>query len=692
MDLLSYKGYSLSTVDVGNKLNEEDKKYFEDNYVKGKYKNQWNVTPMPKVKDIAKWKTERSSFASEKKERPSLPIASHPMGGFNGLAAGTRVMWLGHATCLIEMNGIYILTDPVFGNVAKVKKRQVPNPLSINELPALDVILISHGHYDHFDSVSLKAISKRFGKKLLYLIPAGCRNKVPKECSEVIEMNWWRKLKMAGAGFTFVPAQHWYRRSAGDVNQSVWGGWVIEGPRSIYFSGDTGYFSGFSLFEKVFGSFDLAILPIGAYEPRWLMSLQHMSPNQSLDAFANLKAKHFLGMHWGTYDLSDEPLDHGPRVLRELVEGRKLEKDCFHVLSHGGSIGFINDDVLERYSYDEVITDTLRIPGTIFEEASDDDMRKALTVFRLFSAKAGDVIINQGDPGDHLMYTLKGKVEVLRDGVSLVTYGPGKVIGEMALYTKEPRLATVRALTVAEFLLLNADDFKRLRCAENGVAWSLEKLIIGKLAKRLRDVNNDLKREIKNRMPGEMKTYQSLFDKIKSLLTSTPKQELINRLNATAVLRESCLLDEESDEVLSSLDTILRPVKLDAGFYLCRQGKKGEAMYFIVDGSVDIFVTLKGQHGSSKKYKVANLKSGSAVGMIALIDRQGRTADCVTSTETTVLTLDRPTWFRLFEQNDRVGSAMRIAVTKLICTQLVQCDMQLVTSIQSKMNKTRGSA
>lgn len=683
MDLLKHKDFSLTTIDVENKLCEEDIKYFENNYVEGKYENQWDVTPMPKAKDIAQWKMKRSSFPEKKKQRPILPVSPCPMGGFNELTTGARVMWLGHATFLIEINGIYILTDPVFGTVAKIKKRQAVNPLSIDDLPALDVLLITHGHYDHLDASSLKALAKRFGKNILYLIPDGCRNFVPKECSRVIEMNWWQKLELAGVGFTLVPVQHWHRRSVGDVNQSLWGGWVIEGSRRIFFCGDSGYFNGFSLFGKVFGDFDLAIMPIGAYEPRWLMSPQHMSPDQSMDAFADLKAKHFLGMHWGTYDLSDEPLDHGPYVLQKLIKERKLDPNRFHVLSHGGSIGFDVDDVVEMYSYDEAMTDTLRIPGTIFDEASDADIRNALPAFSLFTVDAGEVIINQDDIADHMMYTMKGEVEVFRDGVLLDTYGPGNIIGEMALYTGGKRSATVRALTDTEFLVLNIDDFKKLRCTENGVLWSIERLIIGKLSKRLRSVNNDLAKELENYATGKADCHQSLFDKIKSLLASAPKQEKIDKLNTTEALKATGLFDDEPDEIITSLGTNLRPEKFEAGFYLCRQGEKGEAMYFIVDGTVDVFVTLENKKGKNEKHMVAHLSPGTAIGVFALIDRQDRSADCVMSTETTVLTLDRTTWFRLYAQNNRVGSAMRIALIKLLSTQLVQTNKEFITAVKS---------
>jgi L-ascorbate metabolism protein UlaG (beta-lactamase superfamily) len=135
-----------------------------------------------------------------------------------------------------------------------------------------------------------------------------------------------------------VPAQHWHQRGPFDTNRGLWGGYVLEGTHRVFHSGDTGYFGGFGAIGRVFGGIDAACLPLGAYEPRWFMGAQHMSPEDSLRAYHDLSATHFVGMHWGAFDLSNEPLDGGPRLLAELVASEALPEERFHVLGPGGSV------------------------------------------------------------------------------------------------------------------------------------------------------------------------------------------------------------------------------------------------------------------------------------------------------------------------------------------------------------------
>jgi L-ascorbate metabolism protein UlaG (beta-lactamase superfamily) len=152
-----------------------------------------------------------------------------------------------------------------------------------------------------------------------------------------------------------VPAHHWHRRGAFDLNKALWGGFVLSGTHRIYHSGDTGHFGGFELIGRVFAGIDAACLPLGAYEPRWFMQTQHMSPEQSLDALEALAARHFVGMHWGAYDLSDEPLTAGPELAYAEAEKRKLSDDRLHILHPGGSValhgaaGATRAEVMHRY-------------------------------------------------------------------------------------------------------------------------------------------------------------------------------------------------------------------------------------------------------------------------------------------------------------------------------------------------------
>ena len=207
-------------------------------------------------------------------------------------------------------------------------------------LPRIDVVLVSHGHYDHLDRASLAAVA-RCWPEAVFAVPLGQERSLPRVCQRVIRLGWWQSLTVRGVQFTLTPAQHWHRRGPFDQDRALWGGWHLRGSRSVFHSGDTGYFEGFRTIARVLGAPDIAVLPLGAYEPRWFMAEQHMSPEDSLQAFVDLGARAFMGMHWGTFDLTDEPADHGAfTLLPEIAAARGLSRDRLHVLGHGGALGF----------------------------------------------------------------------------------------------------------------------------------------------------------------------------------------------------------------------------------------------------------------------------------------------------------------------------------------------------------------
>ena len=247
---------------------------------------------------------------------------------------------------LAELDGVTFLIDPVLGP-AGVVPRLAAAPLKITELPPVDVVLLSHGHRDHLDRKSLDAVGRQF-PEALFLVPLGQAVSLPKSCQRVVELSWWQQVDIDGVRFTFVPSQHWHMRTPFDREKALWGGWHVAGSRSLYHSGDTGYFGGFRTIGDVLGAPDVAVLPLGAYEPRWFMGTQHMSPEDSVQAFLDLGAGHFLGMHWGTFDLTDEPVDHGAfTLLPEIAASRALPAERVHVLAHGGVIGFTDPEEVE---------------------------------------------------------------------------------------------------------------------------------------------------------------------------------------------------------------------------------------------------------------------------------------------------------------------------------------------------------
>jgi len=233
-------------------------------------------------------------------------------------AAGepARITWLGHASWLVQLDGASLLVDPVFSEAIPSEpvplriRRNAPAPPQAAQLPRIDRTLVSHNHYDHYDRRSVLAAGAPV------LTGAGVGKGLP---LPVRELRWWETDEIReGLRVTFVPSQHWSRRGFFDVNRTLWGGFVIEGSRSrLYHSGDTAYFEGFGEIGARFGPLDAALLPIGAYDPPWFMEKQHLNPEQAVQAFADLRARLFVAMHWGTFKLTDEPLDEPPRRLRE---------------------------------------------------------------------------------------------------------------------------------------------------------------------------------------------------------------------------------------------------------------------------------------------------------------------------------------------------------------------------------------
>jgi L-ascorbate metabolism protein UlaG (beta-lactamase superfamily) len=258
-----------------------------------------------------------------------------------------RLTWLGHASFLVQLDGVSLLIDPVLvDRVAGVIPRNVPPGVPLDRLPRIDASLVSHGHYDHLDLPTLKAVGATVYAGL------GLRRSLRREGLTCVELGWWQSARVGGVEITFVPAQHWSRRGLGDTNRTLWGGFVVEGSRAtIYHSGDTAWFDGFKEIGARFPGIDAALLPIGAYDPEWFMRSQHMTPEDAVQAFLDLGARRLVAMHWGTFKLTDEPLDEPPRRLVTDWERRHLPKETLSILPIGGSLevrGQMTADRAER--------------------------------------------------------------------------------------------------------------------------------------------------------------------------------------------------------------------------------------------------------------------------------------------------------------------------------------------------------
>jgi N-acyl-phosphatidylethanolamine-hydrolysing phospholipase D len=240
------------------------------------------------------------------------------------------ITWVGHSTLFVQINGVNILTDPQWSERASPvswggPRRLSPPGLAFEDLPPIDVVLISHDHYDHLDLSTVKRLAAE--RDPIFMVPLGLKVWFAQNgMTRVEELDWWQEREYRGVKFVCVSAQHFSQRTLWDANQRLWASWaVLSSERRLYFSGDTGYFTGFKEAGQRLGPFDLAALAIGAYLPPEIMKGVHLTPEEAVQAFLDLNARALLGIHWGTFDLAEEPLDEPPK--RMLAEIRRRNVD-----------------------------------------------------------------------------------------------------------------------------------------------------------------------------------------------------------------------------------------------------------------------------------------------------------------------------------------------------------------------------
>ncbi len=240
------------------------------------------------------------------------------------------VTWIGHSTMLVRMDGATFVTDPMFSDRASPlsfagPKRLVAPGVPLQELPPLDFVTVSHDHYDHLDLPSIAALARRGTR---FIVPLGLGALIREAGGEATELDWWQSVTVAGVRVHCVPTQHFSGRTGLNENERLWAGWVVEGPtRRFYHAGDSGYFGGFKEIGERLGPIDLAAIPIGAYDPASIMHVVHINPEEAVQAALDLRAERVLGMHWGTFDLSDEPLDEPPQRFNAAAKRSGLGDD-----------------------------------------------------------------------------------------------------------------------------------------------------------------------------------------------------------------------------------------------------------------------------------------------------------------------------------------------------------------------------
>lgn len=280
---------------------------------------------------MLQWQFSRSPYAGV--EAPPIPTVPNQGGYLSNPAEPESLTWVGHSTYVGHDGGDVFLTDPHFSKRALLPARKTEPGLPLEAVPADAFAVISHNHYDHLDKETVEALPPSIG----WYVPLGLAHWFhARGRDDVTELDWWQSAERGRWTITCLPSQHWSMRIGQRENQSLWCAWLIESDRRRYFfAGDTGYFHGFAEFGRRYPGIDAALLPIGAYSPRWFMRYQHMDPAEAYRAFGDLGADHFFAMHWGTFDLTDEPPGYPPVELREVVAGAGGDAARVHVPAVG---------------------------------------------------------------------------------------------------------------------------------------------------------------------------------------------------------------------------------------------------------------------------------------------------------------------------------------------------------------------
>lgn len=284
------------------------------------FKNIAGITWEQPIAPLLKWRFLRRLHKRTWFPGPEALPAVRANDGTALQERSTHLTWIGHATFAMRLGDCLVVTDPIWGHCVDIRRSRPPGA-AIDDLGRVDVVTVSHNHFDHCHLPTLCALAKRYDP--LFVVPTGVGRLLRRAgVHRVHELGWWDSVEHGALRVTLVPAQHWSQRTPFDMNKTLWGGFVYEGPQGVaYHSGDTAYEP--AVFDAIADrcpTIDWAMLPIGAYEPEWFLSTQHMGPEDAGRAFRILGARRFVAMHHGTFRLTDEPMDEPLQRCRAWFE------------------------------------------------------------------------------------------------------------------------------------------------------------------------------------------------------------------------------------------------------------------------------------------------------------------------------------------------------------------------------------